>query len=84
MASTYLLDIVERASKTAAGTAVALLTTNVIGIMDADWGQVLSLSGMTAVVSVLASIASSGFGRGNGTASLVPTVVDGAPGPRPL
>lgn len=76
--STYLKDLVERAAKTAAQTAVASFVGGGVGLLDVDWIQVISLSGMAAIVSVLTSIASQGFGN-NGTASLVPAVVDGAP-----
>lgn len=76
MASTYVLDVVERAVKTAAQSAVALLTAGATGVLDVDWGQTGSVAGLAAVVSILTSLASGGFGRGNGTASLVPGVVD--------
>lgn len=74
MASVYVLDTVERAVKTAAQSAVALVSAGGLGVLDVDWGQVASVSGLAAIVSVLTSVASSGFGRGNGTASVLPTV----------
>ena len=75
MASTYVLDVTERAVKTAAQSAVGVLSAGALGVLDVDWGAVGSVAGLAAVVSVLTSIASSGFGR-NGTASLVEGVVD--------
>lgn len=45
-----------RAAKTAAQTAVALLGTGVVGILDVDWIAVLSASALAAVLSVLTSI----------------------------
>lgn len=52
----------ERAVKTFAQSAVALLTANATGLLDVDWAQLASVSGLAAVVSVLTSIASAPFG----------------------
>ena len=46
-----------RAVKTFAQAAVSMLTGEALGIMDADWLAVLSVSAMAAVVSLLTSIA---------------------------
>nr|DAN55735.1 MAG TPA: holin [Caudoviricetes sp.] len=46
-----------RAIKTAAQTAVALISTNVIGITGVDWVAVASAAALAAVVSLLTSIA---------------------------
>lgn len=46
-----------RAIKTMAQTAVGMLTGEMVGIMDADWIAVLSVSVMAGVVSILTSIA---------------------------
>lgn len=46
-----------RAVKTFAQTAVALIGTGAIGLMDVDWFQVLSASALSALVSILTSIA---------------------------
>lgn len=46
-----------RAVKTAAQTAVALIGTNAIGITDVDWAAVASAAALSAVVSVLTSVA---------------------------
>lgn len=53
----------ERCVKTAAQAAVALLTTNVTGILEVDWAQAGSVVGLATVVSVLTSIASAGAGN---------------------
>lgn len=45
-----------RAIKTAAQTAVALLTTGAVGILDVDWLAVLSASALAGIVSVLTSL----------------------------
>ena len=46
-----------RAVRTVAQTAVSLLGGNMIGIMDADWVAVASVSAMAGVVSILTSVA---------------------------
>ena len=46
-----------RAVKTIAQTAVGMLTGEMVGIMDADWLGILSVSLMSGVVSLLTSLA---------------------------
>lgn len=46
-----------RAIKTMAQTAVGMLTGEMVGIMDADWLAVVSVSVMAGVVSILTSVA---------------------------
>lgn len=46
-----------RAVKTMAQTAVAMLGGDMVGVMDADWGAVLSVAVMAGVVSLLTSVA---------------------------
>lgn len=46
-----------RAIKTVAQTAVGMLTGEMVGIMDADWVAVASVSAMAGIVSILTSIA---------------------------
>lgn len=46
-----------RAIKTMAQTAVGMLTGEMVGIMDADWIAVMSVSAMAGVVSIFTSIA---------------------------
>lgn len=75
MASTYVLDVIERAAKTAAQSAVGVFIADVT-VLNVDWQAAGAVVGTAALLSVLTSIASSGFGRNNGTASLVPNVVD--------
>lgn len=75
MITTYIRDVAERAVKTAAQSAVVFLTVDQLNWIDIDWEQVAGASGLAALVSVLTSIASSGFGT-RGTASLVQNVVD--------
>jgi len=52
----------ERAVKTVAQAAVALITANATGILDVDWVQLASVSGLAGLVSILTSIASAPFG----------------------
>ena len=53
----------ERAVKTLAQTLVALIGTQAVGVMDLDWGQMLSVAATATVLSVLTSIGSASFGN---------------------
>ena len=54
----YLKYAVERAVKTLAQTAVAVITASqVAGIIEVSWVDVASVSALAAVVSLLTSIA---------------------------
>jgi len=54
----YLSYSVERAVKTVAQTAVAVITASqVVGILEVSWLDVLSVSALSGVVSLLTSIA---------------------------
>lgn len=71
MSSVYLekqfwLSSLERAFKTFAQSIVALIGTQVMGILDVDWVQILSVSALAAVVSVLTSVASAELGKSRG------------------
>ena len=46
-----------RAIKTVAQTAVAMLTGEMVGIVEVNWLNVLSVSAMAGVVSLLTSVA---------------------------
>ncbi len=52
----------ERAVKTAAQTAVAMLTAGAVDVLTVDWQQVASVSAGAAIVSVLTSLASTQVG----------------------
>lgn len=60
---TFWKQALERAIKTAAQAAAALLTANGTGLLDVDWGTVASVSGLAALASVLTSIVTSGVGQ---------------------
>jgi hypothetical protein len=62
----------ERAIKTFAQAALALLTGDGLGVLDVDWGTVASVGGLAAVASILTSVVSLGIGPEN-SASLVET-----------
>ena len=53
----------ERAVKTVAQSAVALITAQATGLLDVEWLALASISGLAGFVSVLTSIASSGVGN---------------------
>ena len=55
----------ERALKTFAQTLVALFAAGTT-ILNIDWTQALAVAGTAALLSVLTSIASNGFGRYQG------------------
>lgn len=65
----FWIDTIERSVKTFAQAAVAVLTSNVVGLLDVDFVTLASVSGLAAVISMLTSIASGQVG-GKG-ASLV-------------
>lgn len=54
---TFWVDTFDRAVSTFAQAAVAVLTANVTGLLDVDWGQLASVAGLAAGVSVLTSVA---------------------------
>lgn len=66
----FALDVAERAVKTAAQTAVALIGTGSVGIIEVDWQNVASVSLVAALVSILTSLGSDRVGT-PGTASVV-------------
>src|SRR5690606_10745781 len=53
----FWVDTLDRAVSTTAQAAVAVLTANVTGILDVDWAQIASVSGLAGLVSVLTSVA---------------------------
>lgn len=66
----FVKDLLERAVKTAAQTAVAVLGANTVDVLSVDWETVVGLSGGAALISALTSLASYKFGD-SGTASAV-------------
>ncbi|MDN5667049.1 MAG: holin [Renibacterium salmoninarum] len=58
--STFWRAAFDRAVKTMAQAALALISTGALGIVDVDWLQVLSVSALAGLVSVLTSLAGTG------------------------
>lgn len=55
----FWMDAMERMVKTVCEVALALIGTGMVGIMDVDWLNLLSVCVMAALVSLLSSVASS-------------------------
>lgn len=62
LSKTFWKDAAERAVKTAAQTAIALIGTELVGVIEVDWVNIASVSGVAALVSVLTSVASAPVG----------------------
>ncbi|MER7280433.1 holin [Dactylosporangium sp. NPDC000244] len=60
--STFWKAAAERAAKTFAQAALALLVGDGIGVLDIDWGKVGSVGLLAAVASLLTSLVSAPFG----------------------
>ena len=71
--------IAERAIKTFAQAAAAMLVAAGVGLLDADWVAVASVAGMAAVVSVLTSIGSAAATDGSPSlaSEVLPDEVEG-------
>jgi len=61
----------ERAVKTFAQAAIALLTGDGMGLLDINFGNVLSVAGLAAVVSLFTSIVSAKIGPDQNSPSVV-------------
>lgn len=53
----WLKAALVRAIKTVAQTAVGMLSGSMVGVLDADWVAVASVSAMAGIVSILTSLA---------------------------
>lgn len=54
---TWMKAALIRAIKTVAQTAVGMLSGSAVGVLEADWVAVASVSAMAGVVSILTSLA---------------------------
>jgi hypothetical protein len=74
---TFWKQALERALKTFAQAALALLAGDGLGVLDINWGDVASVGALAAVASILTSIVSAPAGEPNS-----PSLVDlPPPGP---
>ena len=63
----YYTDLVDRAVRTFAQTAGALLAVDGLGLMEVDWTATASVSGLAALLSALTTIGQRGiFGKQEG------------------
>jgi hypothetical protein len=62
----YIKALGERAVKTFCQALIAALGAGATDLLSVGWRQALSVAGMAAVLSVLTSVASAGFGSGDG------------------
>ena len=53
---TYLDYAVERSLKTVAQVAIAAIGATAVGVLDVDWAQVLSVSALAGIMSLLTSV----------------------------
>lgn len=72
---------IERAIRTAAQTAIALIGTDQVGILNLDWAQIGSVTATATLLSLLMSIAGGGTGSGPSftDAETLPAGDDGGP-----
>ena len=71
---TFWVDVAERAVKTFAQVAGAtIIASGVLGLLDLNYVQILSISGLGALLSVLTSIGSAGAGDSNSASLVVET-----------
>lgn len=71
----------ERAIKTAAQSLITLIGTEAVGILDLDWGQILSVTATMTLLSVLTSVASGPIGE-PGPGMMSGEIIDQAVPPR--
>ena len=76
MTRAYLLAILERATKTAAQAALLFIGAEQLDAFHADWADVAGFAAGGFVLSVLTSVASSGFGSKGDPAAFGPETID--------
>lgn len=75
----FWIAAAERAIKTFAQALLALIGTGMVGIMELDWLQMLSVAATATVVSLLTSVVSANFGPNPG-----PSLADETVEPDPI
>ena len=68
--ATFWKSTIERSVRTAAQVLLGFLVVGETGILDVDWEQALSVTGVAVIASILTSVVATGVGD-KGTASLV-------------
>lgn len=72
----------ERAVKTLAQSLIAVLAVGQTTVLSVDWTQALAVAATATLLSVLSSVASSGFGNTGpslANEAMIPAAVDHAP-----
>ena len=80
----FLLATVERAIRSFAASLASLLTAAGTGLLDTNWFEKLSVSGMAALVTVLLAVAGGTFGKGDGPSFIGKEQLSGAGAPGPV
>jgi hypothetical protein len=62
----FLLATLERAIRSFAASLASLLTASGTGLLDTNWTEKLSVSGMASLVTILFAIAGGTLGKGDG------------------
>jgi len=78
----FLVATAERTIRSFAASLASLLTASGAGILETDWGEKFSVSGMASLVTVLLAISGGTFGRGDGPSFTGDEKL--APGERPV
>lgn len=73
MTKEYALAVLERAVKTAAQSALLVFGADQLNAMNASWADAAGFAGGGFVLSILTSLATSGFG-GNGPSATTETL----------
>jgi len=77
----FLLATSERAIRSFAASLASLLTATGTGLLDTNWFEKLSVSGMAALVTVLLAVAGGTFGKGDGPSFIGQERLRGEPAP---
>ncbi len=80
----FLLATVERAIRSFAASLASLLTAAGTGLLDTNWFEKLSVSGMAALVTVLLAVAGGTFGKGDGPSFIGRENLSGTTAPGPV
>lgn len=79
MTGTFWRATLERAVRTVAQTAIALLGVDLVSVLEIDWTYVAGVSATAGVLSVLTSLAASNVGQAGPSFSVETTTPKSAP-----